>query len=79
MGLVQTGGVDKNNLIIGTMEYTADLIAGGLGTVGHDGDLLAHHGIDQCGFAYIASANESNKTGFVFLHKLLLLETNILR
>src|SRR5262249_40122233 len=57
-GLVDAGGVDEDDLRLGTVEHAAHLRAGRLWLVRHDRDLRPEHRVQQCGLSDIRAADE---------------------
>ena len=62
-GGVDAGGIQEHHLPVITGHNAHDAVAGGLGAVGDDGDLLADEGVHQRGLAHIGTANDGHKTG----------------
>ena len=54
--LVEAGGIHEDELAVPTGEDGADAVAGGLGLVADDGDLLTHQGVGQGGLAHVGTA-----------------------
>ena len=59
-----TGGIHKNKLGILPGDDAADPVAGGLGLIGNDGDLLANQVIGQGGLAHIGPSGNGDHGGF---------------
>ena len=57
-GLVETGGIHKDELGIVLGQDAADPVAGGLGFIGNNGDLLANQMICKCGLAHIGPSGD---------------------
>ena len=60
---VQTGRVDEHDLRILAVHQAADGVAGGLGLVSRDGDLVPHQRVGQGGLARIGAADERHEAG----------------
>ncbi len=60
---VQAGRVDEDDLCILAVDQAADGVAGGLGLVSRDGDLLPHQGVGQGGLAGVGAADEGHEAG----------------
>ena len=65
LGGSHAGGVQEDHLILVPGEDAGDSVPGGLGPVRYDGDLLAHQGVDEGGFAYVGAADQAEKTALV--------------
>ena len=52
-GLVQTRCVQQNELGVTPVHHAVNAVAGGLGLVRNDGDLLAHQRVGQAGLAHV--------------------------
>ena len=68
-GLVQAGGVQEDELAALPVHHRADAVAGGLGLVGDDGDLLAHQGVGQGGLTHVGAAHDADHSGFSNFHR----------
>ena len=60
---VQAGRVDEDDLRILAVHQAADGVAGGLGLVSRDGDLLPHQRVGQGGLAGVGAADERHEAG----------------
>ena len=67
-GRVNTGGIQEYHLPVIAGHHAHDTVSGSLGTVGHDGNLLAHQGIHQGGLTHVGTANNGHKTGTELLY-----------
>ena len=63
-GLVQARGVQQHKLGILPVHHAVDPVAGGLGLIGHDGDLLPHQGVGEAGLAHIGPPADGDHSGF---------------
>ena len=61
VGLVDAGGIDKDDLGLGRSEDAAQAVAGGLGSGGGDGDFLADEGVHQRRFADIGPTDDGDE------------------
>ena len=59
-GLVEARGVQQDILGILPVHHTVNPVAGGLGLVGDDGDLLSHQGVGQAGLAHVGPSAHSD-------------------
>ena len=59
-GLVEAGGVQQDILGVLPVHHAVDAVPGGLGLVGDDGDLFAHQGVGQAGFAHVGAAADGD-------------------
>ena len=66
-GLVQTGGVHKDELGVTPVEHRTDAVTGGLGLGGDNGDLLPHQGVGQGGLAHVGAAHDGDNSAFLDL------------
>ena len=69
--LVEAGGVHEDELTVPTGENGADAVAGGLGLVADDGDLLPHQGVGQGGLTHVGAAADGDDTAALDLHRFL--------
>ena len=76
--LVETGGIHKDELGVFLGDDAADTVTGGLGFIGHDGDLLAYQVIGQSGFAHVGTTGDGNNGSFG-IHKYILLNLSSFR
>lgn len=60
---VQAGRVDEDDLRVLAVDQAADGVAGGLGLVSRDGDLLPHQRVGQGGLASIGAADKGHEAG----------------
>ena len=58
-------GIQKYDLKAFPGEHPLDGVAGGLGLVGDDGDLLPHQSVEQRGLAHIGPAQDRYEAGTV--------------
>ena len=58
--LVKPRRVGEHELTIPPGDDAADAVAGGLGLVGDDGDLLPYQCVEQGGFAHVGAANDGD-------------------
>ena len=63
-GLVQARGVQQHKLGILPVHHAVDPVAGGLGLVGDDGDLLPHQGVGEAGLAHVGPSADGDHGGF---------------
>ena len=61
LGLVDARRVHKHNLTLLRGQHGADTVAGGLGLVGRNGDLLSYQMVHQRGFSHVRPANQGDK------------------
>ena len=61
---MQARGVQQHKLGILTVHHAVDPVAGGLGLVGDDGDLLPHQGVGEAGLAHIGPPADGDHSGF---------------
>ena len=72
-GLVQTRRIQQDILGIAPVHHAVNAVAGGLGLVRHDGDLLAHQRVGQTGLAHIGpSAYGDHRRFRNFFHQVIL-------
>ena len=57
-------GRSIHKLGVAVVHHAVNAVAGGLGLVGHDGDLLAHQSVGQAGLTHIGSAANGDHSGF---------------
>ena len=60
--------VEQHVLRVAAVHHAVDAVARGLGLVGDDGDLLAHKGVGQAGFADVRPSADSDHSGLRFVH-----------
>ena len=58
---VDTGGIHQHILHRAFGDHAGDAAAGGLGFLGHDGDLFPHQRIGQAGLAHVGAAHQRHK------------------
>ena len=66
--LVESRRVEQHVLRVAAVHHAVNAVARGLGLVRHDGDLLAHKGVRQAGFADVRPSADSDHSGFRFVH-----------
>ena len=72
-GLVQARGVQQHVLGAVPIHHAVNAVAGGLGLVRHDGDLLAHQCIGQAGLAHVGPSAHGNHGSFRYVfHQVIL-------
>ena len=64
VGLVKARSVHDDHLHIIASVDRAETMAGGLGGVGSDGDLLAHDSVEQRRLSRVGSADQRDEAGF---------------
>lgn len=69
-GLVEAGGVDEHKLAVPPVEDGADAVAGGLGLIGDDGNLLPHQGVGQGGLSHVGPPHDGDHAGSLDVHNL---------
>ena len=69
--LVQTRGIEKDELRVAFIEQTGDARARGLRLARNDGDLLADQTVGERAFAHIRAADNRNDRSFCDFHKIL--------
>ena len=69
--LVQTRGIEKDELRVAFIEQTGDARARGLRLARNDGDLLADQTVGERTFAHIRTADNRNDRSFCDFHKIL--------
>src|SRR5699024_7960215 len=77
-GFVQAWGIHKDDLPIRPADHAHDLVAGGLGPVGHNGHLFPHKPVHNAGFSHIGPAHDGHKARmkrFLFQNKYSLRRT----
>ena len=63
-GLVQARRIQQDILGIAPVHHAVNTVAGGLGLVRHDGDLLAHQCVGQAGLAHVGPSAYRDHRGF---------------
>jgi len=64
LGFQNAGCVGIHDLVVLTIQYAHDPVAGGLCLGGGNGELLTHQPVHQGGFAHIGLTHNAYKTGF---------------
>lgn len=59
---METGRVDKDELMIGAVDDAADLVSRRLRFSTRDTDAFSSQGVDECRFARVRSPNEGDKS-----------------
>ncbi len=67
-GLMQTGGIHKDDLPVLAGGHAQQLGTGGLGVIGHDGDLFADKIVHDAGLAHVGPAQDGYKAASEFGH-----------
>ena len=64
LGLMEARGVQKDILRVAQLHHGGDAVAGGLGFIGNNGDLLPHDGVGEGGFTHIGPTADGNHSSF---------------
>ena len=66
--LVEARRIEQDILRVAAVHHAVDAVARGLGLIRHDGDLLAHKGVRQAGFAHIRPSADGDHSSLRFVH-----------
>ena len=66
---MQTRCLQQDELGVAPVHHAVNAVAGGLGLVRNDGDLLAHQRVGQAGLAHVGSSAHGDHSGFCDVHR----------